>query len=87
MSFTHYDLGTIEKGNIVEILLEGNAANVQLMDNINFQHYKNGRRCQYFGGHVTTSVTQLPVPSKGRWHVAIDMGGHQGSVKSSVRVI
>ena len=31
MNFTHYDLGNIGKGRIVEIILQGNAANVQLM--------------------------------------------------------
>ena len=32
MNFTHYDLGNLGKGRIVEIILQGNAANVQLMD-------------------------------------------------------
>lgn len=40
MNFTHYDLGNLEKGRIVEISLQGNAANVQLFDSTNFNNYK-----------------------------------------------
>ena len=42
MSFTHYDLGNLEKGRFVEIILQGNAANVQLLDSANFSNYING---------------------------------------------
>lgn len=50
MNFTHYDLGNIGKGRIVEIILQGNAANVQLMDSSNFNNYRNGRQYRYIGG-------------------------------------
>lgn len=43
MNFIKYDFGQLEKGRIIEIVLQGNAANVQLMDSINFNNYKNGR--------------------------------------------
>lgn len=36
MNFTHYDLGNLDKGRMVEIILQGNAANVQLLDSSNF---------------------------------------------------
>lgn len=35
MNFTHYDLGNLDKGRMVEIILQGNAANVQLLDSSN----------------------------------------------------
>ena len=38
MDFTHYDLGRLKKDCTVEIALQGNAANVQLVDDINFNH-------------------------------------------------
>ena len=50
MNFTHYDLGNLGKGRIVEIILQGNAANVQLMDSSNFNNYRNGRQYRYIGG-------------------------------------
>ncbi|EML0287789.1 DUF1883 domain-containing protein [Vibrio parahaemolyticus] len=87
MNFTHYDLKHCQQGQTVEVTLEGNAANVLLLDSSNFQNYKNGRRYQYFGGHMTTSVSQLPIPRTGYWHVVIDLGGYGGSVRSAVRVV
>ena len=50
MNFTHYDLGNLEKGRIVEITLQGSAANVQLLDSTNFSSYKNGKNYRYIGG-------------------------------------
>ena len=87
MKFTHYDLKMCTQGQIVEVSLSGNAANVQLLDSSNLQKYKNGRQYQYFGGHMTTSISQIPIPHNGHWHVVVDLGGGGGSVKSSVRVI
>jgi hypothetical protein len=86
-NFTHYDLGQLETGNVVEVSLEGTAANVRLMDSLNFSAYRAGQRHQYLGGHITRSPARLPVPSPGHWHVAIDLGGLGGSVRSSVRVL
>lgn len=31
MNFTHYDLGNLGKGRIVEIILQGNAANTLIL--------------------------------------------------------
>jgi Domain of unknown function (DUF1883) len=86
-NFTHYDLGELGVGNVVEVSLEGTAANVRLMDSLNFSSYRAGQRHQYFGGHVTRSPVRLQVPSAGHWHVAIDLGGYGGSVRSGVRVL
>lgn len=87
MKFTHYDLNFLQKGKVVEITLKGNAANVLLLDSINFSHYKNGRQYKYFGSHMTTSTSKRPIPNSGHWHVVIDLGGYAGSVESSVQVL
>ncbi|MGV8803492.1 MAG: DUF1883 domain-containing protein [Polaromonas sp.] len=87
MKFTPYDLKQLKQGQAVEITLKGNAANVLLLDSINFSNYKNGRQYKYFGGHMTTSINKLPIPSSGHWHVVIDLGVYAGSVESSVRVL
>lgn len=49
MQFTKYDLGQLDKGRVVEIILKGNAANVRLMDSSNFNNYRNGRNHRYIG--------------------------------------
>lgn len=87
MNFTHYDLGTLEQGRIVEISLQGNAANVQLLDSANFSNYKNGRSYRYIGGLAKQSPIRLKTSHSSHWHIAIDLRGLRGNVKSSVRVL
>lgn len=87
MGFIDHDLGNLEKGRIVEIVLQGNAANVQLLDSTNFSNYKNGRRYTYIGGLAKQSPIRLQTTHSSHWHVAVDMRGLGGSVRSSVRVL
>jgi len=87
MQFSHYDMGYLESGSVVEVTLSGSAANVRLMDSSNLSSYKAGRRHTYHGGLVKQSPFRIPVPNSGRWHVTVDMQGLRGSVRSGVRVI
>ena len=87
MQFTHYDLGNLDKGRIVEITIKGNAANVQLMDSSNLSNYKNGRQYRYVGGLAKRSPIRLATTHAGHWHVAIDLRGLAGRVQSSIRVL
>lgn len=52
MNFTHYDLGQLTAGQIVEVTLSGSAANVRLVDSSNFSSYKPGQQHRYHGGLV-----------------------------------
>lgn len=87
MNYTHYDLGVLAGTEIVEVSLEGNAANVRLMDSSNFSAFRAGRQCRFYGGHATRSPVRLQVPGAGHWYVAVDLGGYHGSVRSSVRLL
>ena len=87
MNFTHYRLGHVDRGSIVEVTLKGSAANVRLMDNSNFNSYKAGRQHRCIGGLAKRSPVRLQVPRSGTWHVAVDMQGLRGTVRSSIRVI
>lgn len=87
MNFRHYDLGNLKRGQIVEVTLSGTAANVRLMDSSNFSSYKRGRRHSYFGGHAKRSPVRITVPRSGHWHLAIDLGGYRGTVRSAVNVL
>jgi hypothetical protein len=87
VNFTHYDLGLLSGGETIVVTLQGTAANVRLMDSINFSAYRAGGQHRYFGGSATRSPVRLQVPNAGHWHVAIDLGGYRGSVRSSVRVL
>ena len=57
MRFIYRDLGQRRTGEIVEVRLQGNAANVKLMDSINFSKYRNGRSHHCYGTYVTRSRT------------------------------
>jgi Domain of unknown function (DUF1883)/TIR domain len=87
MQYQLYDIGQLSGGEIVEVTLKGNSANVKLMDSSNFSSYKSGRRHTYYGGHVTSSPYKISVPRSGRWYVTVDLGGYSGKVSSSVRVL
>jgi hypothetical protein len=86
VNFLQFDLGNLERGQIVEITLT-NGANVRLMTGSEFSNYKNGRRHSFIGGLAKRSPVRLQVPSSGHWYVAVDMQGLQGSTKASVRAL
>ena len=86
MNYLHYNLGYLEKGKIIEVILSAQA-NVKLMDNTNFNNYKNGKRHNYYGGRATVSPTRVPIPSSGNWHLTVDLGGYSGKIKASVNVL
>lgn len=86
MNFSYYDLGRLNRGQVVEVCLSA-AANVRLLDSTNYNNYKNGRRHKYYGGYVKRSPYRISVPNSGHWYVTIDLGGYAGSVKHSVQVL
>lgn len=87
MKFTHYDLGQRQRGDVVEVTLQGSAANVRLMDSSNFSNFQSGRRHSYIGGLAKRSPVRLQVPRSGRWHVTVDMQGLRGTVRSGIHIV
>lgn len=85
--FVQHDLGQRKGGEIVEITLSRNAANVRLMDSSNFSSYRNRRQHRYIGGLARQSPVRLQIPHSGHWYVAVDMQGLAGSVRSSARIL
>ena len=85
MKYTVYDLGQCRRGERIQVSLQGNAANVRLMDSSNYSSYRSGRRHRYYGGLVKRSPIVLTVPSSGHWYITIDLAGLAGSVRSSIK--
>lgn len=85
MQYTVYDLHQCNRGDRIQVTLQGNAANVRLMDSVNYNNYKNGRKHSYYGGLARRSPIVLTVPNSGHWYVTIDLAGLRGSVRSSIR--
>ncbi len=85
MNYLHheFDAGPNE---LIEVVLD-HPANVQLLDEANFERYQSRQTFRYHGGYATESPVELRPPSKGRWHLVIDLGGGTGSVGASARVV
>ena len=87
MKFSYYDLGHRDRGEIVEVAMSGNAANVRLMDKSNYNSYKAGRRHTYYGGLAKRSPVHLQIPHSGHWYLTIDLFGLRGTVRHSIRFL
>lgn len=81
------DLGTLKKGSTIVVKLR-NQANVLLMDSSNYRTYAAGRggRIRFYGGLMKKSPARIPVPSTGRWILAIDLGGNSGRISATVAI-
>ncbi|MDE7243035.1 MAG: DUF1883 domain-containing protein [Oscillospiraceae bacterium] len=82
MDFMHYDLGNLQKGHFVEVVLQRNVVNVRLLDDESFQDYKDGDSYYYIGGRVQMSPVYLKVPQTGHWHLVIDAQGLYTSLEN-----
>lgn len=65
MQFAHHDLGYRKKGEIAEVTLSGNAANIRLVNSSNLSYYKNGKPHRYYGGLAKQSPVKLAIPNSG----------------------
>lgn len=86
MEYLHREFDLAE-GDVVEVTLAGNAANVLLLDSQNFQNYREGKPYSYSGGYARTSPFRIQAPRPGRWHLVVDLGGGAGRVQASGRVV
>jgi hypothetical protein len=84
VNFLKYELGSCQRGEIIEITLTS-GANVRLLTSSEFSNYRSGRRHQFVGGLAKRSPVRLQIPHSGTWYVVVDMQGLRGSTKASVR--
>lgn len=88
MQYLYKDLGQRKRGDVVEVVLHGNQANVVLLDSSNFSAFKNGRRWSGVGGLATRSPVHLSIPRTGHWYgVAYIPPGHRGRVRAGFRIL
>lgn len=87
LKFQQWDLGQRRSGELVEVQIKGNAANVRLMDSANLQKFRKGQQHRYYGGLVKRSPWRVKIPRSGHWYVTVDLGGLKGHVSASVSVL
>jgi hypothetical protein len=86
MNFLHSEL-SLTADDVVQVTLAGDEANVLLLDDANFAHYRDGRAFRHdAGGLFTHSPVLLVPPQAGLWHLVIDLGGREGDVQASVAI-
>ncbi len=85
MRFLHCDFHG-GPDNVVQVELD-HAANVILLDDINFSAFRRGSRCRYFGGYYKQTPVRLVPPHEGSWHVVVHLGGYAGRVNASMALI
>lgn len=82
MRYAYRDLGQQPADTTVIVHWRGSAANVILLDPVNFSkfQYTDGRPFFYGGGgQYGRSPARLSIPTDGRWYVVVDLGGNAGT--------
>ncbi len=85
MNFLHYEFD-LATDDVVEVTLD-KQANVRLLDDLNYNSFRNGQQHRYHGGLAKSSPVLLTAPHAGHWHVVVDLGGYPGTVRASARVL
>ena len=74
------------KGDVV-IVQCSHQCNVLVMDDVNFQAYRQRKKCTYFGGHFKAFPAKIAVPASGHWNTIIDLGGKQAAVSHTINYL
>ena len=69
--------------NVVQVELD-HAANVILLDDINFSAFRRGSSYNYFGGYYKRTPVRIVPPRDTNWHVVVHLGGYDGHVNASM---
>ena len=87
MRYRYYNLGWQQENSCVVVRMRGSAANVVLLDPLNFHRYRSGEGFLYTGGHHRNSPVRVQVPRDGHWYLVIDHGGYRGRSRAEVEVL
>jgi len=85
MNFFHKDL-MAGPNHIIFVDLD-TQANVLLMDDLNYNAYRRGQSCKYYGGWVKQTPVRLRPHHRGRWHVVVDLGDASGRIRAGIRIL
>ena len=81
MKYLYWDLGDQPEDSRVVVHLRGSAANVVLLDPVNFDRYRYGLSFHYTGGLRTGTPVQLEIPKDRYWYLVIDCCGCEHHVE------
>ena len=81
MKYLYWDLGEQPEDGQVVVHLRGSAANVILLDPVNFDRYRYGLSFHYTGGLRTGTPVRFDIPKDGYWYLVIDCCGYEQHVE------
>ena len=89
MRYAYQDLGEQAKGTTAIVRWTGAAADVMLLDPVNFVKYTEGRNPVMYsgGGHFRRAPAELEVPEDGRWYVVADLRGYSTQARATVELV
>ncbi|WP_081857326.1 DUF1883 domain-containing protein [Tumebacillus flagellatus] len=76
----------LEQGAMIRVWLE-DACWVRVMDDLNYNNFRNGRDYRGNVTVVTVSPHEIVVPYSGFWNVVLDLNGSAGSIRHSIEYI
>ena len=73
----------LHAGDVV-IVQCSHQCNVRVMDDSNFQSFRNGGQHQYHGGFYKRLPARIAVPGNGYWNVTLDLGGGRANIRYNI---
>ena len=89
MRYAYRDLGCQTKGDRVIVRWSGgSAADVLLLDPVNFAKYRGARLPVAYsgGGRYRRPPAKLTIPEEGRWYVVADLRGYSTLAEATVEM-
>jgi hypothetical protein len=73
----------------VVVRWRGSAADVLLLDPVNFTRYCEAKHPVFYGagGHYRRAPARLTIPEDGRWYVVADLHGYSAHAKATAEVL
>lgn len=88
MRYAYRDLGQQQAGSTAIVRWGGSAANVILLDPVNFRKYVERMPfIHHAGGRCRNSPARLSIPQDGCWYVVVDLGGYVTDAAPTVEVL
>ena len=86
MKYGFHDLGVIEQGHVLKIVLTYSAF-VRIMDEANYLEYRNQRSYKAVSKYVQSTPYVVKLPRTAHWYVVVDVENQLTKVNSFVHVL
>ncbi|WP_158930647.1 DUF1883 domain-containing protein [Acidisphaera sp. S103] len=85
VTFIH-DRQFLNRGDVVIVECD-HQCNVRVMDDHNFEKFKQGVQHRYYGGFYRILPARIVIPNSGYWNSTLDLGSRHAHVRHAVRYL